>query len=285
MNLPIEIHVWGGFGSQLNALLLYWHLNEFYPQRSASLVFHSSGITRREPEILNLMSSNDSYKFIDDFRNTHEMEVSRRSLRTKLLQRILELLRLIIFSSGYTMFHIKPWTLQLRSSYSGVCFSEKLLKNLAQKIRSAPTIPMNCVNSAHYRAGDLVSKKQESLISPEIFFKQLLDVAQASRNPQDFDLFTDSLGILTTDLQDFSHLFLPSAVFRLHSLDVSPTNLLINCLNSETFVGTSSKVSIWIALLRASEGKPNTRLPKSLENNFMSMSPNSFWKYVDFYPN
>lgn len=284
INLPIEIHVWGGFGSQLNALLLYWHVNELHPQRSALLVFHSSGITRREPEILNLMSSNDSYKVIDDFRNTQEIEGSRRPLRTKFLQSVLERLRVIIFSSENT-FHVKPWTLQLRGSYSGVCFSERLLKNLAQKLRNAPTIPMNCVNSAHYRAGDLVSKKRESLILPEVFFNQLLSVAQTSRDPEDFDLFTDSLKILTTDLQLFSGLFLPSAVFRLHSLEVSPTNLLLSCLDSETFVGTSSKVSIWIALLRASEGKLNTRLPKSLEDTFMSMSPNSFWKYVDFYSN
>lgn len=280
---PIQIHVWGGFGSQLNALLLYWFIRDLYPNRSIELIFHSSGVTRREPEILSFLSINDVYRFVDDFRFEQSTEVSQKKKSTILLQTILQFLRLVIFSHKELPSYIRPWTFQLRGSYSEFCFPEELFNQLSIKMRHIPHKSFNCISSAHYRAGDLVSKKQDSLINPNVFFKQLLDLAIPSESYLEIDVFTDSLDLMNNILETHSLLFSPRPVFRIHALEIDSLSVLLNCLDSKVFVGSSSKISLWIALLRANERKSHTRLPKSMENIFLSMSPKSFWQFVDFY--
>ena len=47
----IKIHIWGGLGSQLYALALKIDLQKKFKTRKVVLVFHNSGVTRRDAEL------------------------------------------------------------------------------------------------------------------------------------------------------------------------------------------------------------------------------------------
>jgi hypothetical protein len=280
---PIQIHSWGGFGSQVNALLMYWHVKDLSQRRPAKLIFHSSGLTRREPEILKLLSTEDSFLFIDDFGQKLANRESKRNLKAKLVRGVLQKSKVVIFSDNKETFSIKPWTFQLRGSYTNLRFSQDLFLKLLTNIRRVTPKVFDCVNSSHYRAGDLLLKKPESLVNPNIFFNQLSIASKMSTSGVDFDVFSESSDLVDRYIHDFSSIFPESTVFRVHSKEVDSLLLVLTCIDSETFVGTSSKLSILIAILRALEGRHNTRLPKSLERNFKSLTPEALWEFVDFY--
>jgi len=72
----IKIHVWGGLGSQLHAWYLAEALMVKHPGRKIKLVFHSSGVTRRTPEICQVLAE-FKYIFVDDFKeNTNNIHDS-----------------------------------------------------------------------------------------------------------------------------------------------------------------------------------------------------------------
>ena len=62
----------------------------------------------------------------------------------------------------------------------------------------------------------------------------------------------------------------------------SPESTIIDCFNSRTFIGTSSKLSIWIAIFRILIKTENneTLLPKNLELNLRRNLPHDFGKII-----
>ena len=63
----IKVHCWGGFGSQLFALALCNELKTKFPTRKLILILHSSGVSKRVPEIQELLVF-VPYKIRDDYR-------------------------------------------------------------------------------------------------------------------------------------------------------------------------------------------------------------------------
>ena len=85
----LEIHIWGGLGSQLYALSL--GLRNDFEKRRVVLVFHNSGVTKRNREAQKLFDFFFECKEIYDF-NTEisEFEIQKNtgnSTESKFIQR------------------------------------------------------------------------------------------------------------------------------------------------------------------------------------------------------
>ena len=75
--------MWGGLGSQLFGVSLVHSLKKRFPNRSIITVLHSSGVTRRDPEIIKLFPELD-FVISDDFigRAFHDSGSKKFSLKS-----------------------------------------------------------------------------------------------------------------------------------------------------------------------------------------------------------
>jgi len=74
--LPIRVHCWGGFGSQIFACVIAKRLASLFPARKIVLIFHSSGVTRRTLEIPKGFTGDFTVLTQDDFRTSNAEENS-----------------------------------------------------------------------------------------------------------------------------------------------------------------------------------------------------------------
>ena len=101
LRLPINIHVWGGLGSQLFALALVEDLAKKFPKRSLRMIFHTGGVTYRKLDIAPLLSE---YKFFvnDDYAShsvTRDSGRSVKNISAKVAQSKISLKKLAVYCS------------------------------------------------------------------------------------------------------------------------------------------------------------------------------------------
>ena len=179
----INIHIWGGLGSQLYALALQIDLSKKYQFREIKFLFHTSGVTRREPE-LNLFSNSLITK--EDFEKKNKTSVK---LGNNKLNKISKLtIKYLLELSGFTATcndntqydSLKPWVLSIRGHYSkrriSYDSSIKILQLLNMKNNSLSDLyKENCI-SLQYRLGDLLSLDNKSPIDFAILKKTISKV-------------------------------------------------------------------------------------------------------------
>ena len=269
---PLRIHCWGGFGSQLNALGFALEIKRRALNRKLILVFHTGGVTRRDLEIQDLIPNSISWEVVDDFEN--ELKLSKRVRKTrKFLSKILFFSRVIVIPSGNAdLAKIKPWTISSRGHYSYFNFSPPVLSELANSLRLLES-SYNSPLVLHYRLGDLLALDKGFTDSEEICrvahgFKKngwlvLTDSPAAARNI----LSDNTLGV---SFDSF--------------LSLSPKQVIQIGFSSEVFIGTSSKISIWIALFRIHANRGSTFLPSGLQNRTLDFLTSDNLINLKFYP-
>ena len=282
----IKVHSWGGFGSQLFALLQYRNLDALYPGRRIVLVFHSSGVTRRGVEI-QLFLSSISWCFVDDFQEKEpddsEKDYSNKVKKVKsamfgaVKQFLLFIGVLIELESRQEIRRAKPWLLSVRGHYSYFKYDEslflKLLNDFEDKIEFYYV--QDCANDAlviQYRLGDLTTLESKTFIDPKLI-RQVIEkvVAKETSQPQ--------IHILTDSLDYLSKLnFGKSINFTSSCLD--PIETVIVGVRAKYFIGTASKLSLWIGIFRALAGK-ETYLPHAFQTqiNLFAANPTSVYFY------
>jgi hypothetical protein len=281
----IYIHSWGGLGSQLFAYSTAEYLGQRYPKKQISIVLHSSGVTKRAPAIDFL---GEKYRIIvkDDFddnsKNNTNVSKSRLILK-QIVKTIMEKSHLVLEgNSTLEQGKIKPWTLVLRGHYSYAEISKNTLKIMAKKIENLiqPGLRDNFKKASyiglHYRLGDLIKLDNKSHIKPDLISTYVLQVAK-DNHINDIHVYSDDLvlarNLLSDKLNDL-------AFFNEADIWVA----VVNLMHSDYFIGTNSKISVWIILFRLLND-PNSwnAIPLSMKENLekiwpqISISKNMFY--------
>jgi hypothetical protein len=252
--LPLRIHCWGGFGSQLNALCFALELAQRNPTRNLVLVFHTGGVTRRQVEIQELIPEFISSETIDDYVDKIFFR-KKVNLARKLVSKILFFSRVIVSPSCNRDFSkIKPWTLSSRGHYSYMRFSHTVLDELANFLALGRASAVAAPLVLHYRLGDLLKLEKAFSKSHEI-----LSVAK-DFNPGRWLVLSDSTKE-AFDLLSGNNFGVEFNGF----MNLEPIQVMQIGFSSDVFIGTTSKLSIWVAVFRLIAGRGLTFLPKAMQ--------------------
>jgi len=271
--IPLKIHCWGGFGSQLNALGFALELTKRFQNRRIILVFHTGGVTRRDVEIQDLIPCSFSWEIVDDYVDNLNFSTNIRKTR-KFLSKILLFLRIIVTPSENSDFvKIKPWTFSARGHYAQIRLSPSVLSELALGLGLSEVGHHDTPLVVHYRLGDLLALEKGFTESDEI-----CKVAHR---------FGRSGWLVLTDSPAEA-----SGKLRKNTLNVkfdrflnlSPKEVIQVGFSSEIFIGTTSKISIWIAIFRISANRGLTFLPYEMQEATSGILPIDKSYGLKFYP-
>lgn len=258
---PINVHVWGGFGSQLFAAIVAKRLKNCFPMRKIRIVFHSSGVTSRKIEIPSMLFQNFEIIFCDDFvveqltikkrSNTSMAKVYINSFMRSLMIEGLEKLKLLVRLNNESDFGaLRPWLLEVRGHYTKIHLTSHEINWLKQNI-----IADDCVNelgnevSIHFRLGDLLTLQMKSHIST----KAIAGVISKIQNHSCVAIFSDSPPCVVKKVMYNSGFLSQSEILNLPTIEV-----IRSCTLSPYFIGTNSKISLWIAIFRKFERQGDT---------------------------
>lgn len=243
----LRIHCWGGLGSQLQALSFYLMVQSKFPNRNLQLILHTSGITERRSEI-DFVSDRINLVSIHDFKNKVEktninflFRFNLRSIFKNLARNIFDYSRFIITNENRVM-AIMPWTTQVRCSYSNIELSSDLIKNLGEIVQFPTKKIDNNFIGVHLRIGDLVALKPESLVDTSTINKLINNLDQKEKILNKVIVYSDS----ELNLDSFNSLI----GFTIQLRNIDTINTIFDLTGPRVFIGTNSKVSLWVAIFR-----------------------------------
>lgn len=291
----LKVHCWGGIGSQLGAYSLYSEL-KVKGERRIKLVLHSSGVTRRDDSDFKELFPKVDYSFVDDYRpkgpQKTQAAASLRNLRywlsnalKDLLKGILNMTRLIIFSEVKASRDLLPWTVGVRCTYSNLIVSKAAVAEIDTSLRNWSAFKRGQSFSenqfqiiCHYRLGDLLDLETKTHISPQNLSLLIRDNFRHS-NVSNVLILTENPEFAKTNLIDLLNI-----EYSIHFSNPGVLAVLWLGTSASFFIGTNSKVSIWISLLRAHNlmNPKSTFLPQQMKHGVQRVWPDCI-NFVNFY--
>jgi hypothetical protein len=290
VNLPLQIHVWGGLGSQLHACFLSHRIQSDFPKRKVSLIFHSSGVTRRQPEVLGLLGDLD-YRIVDDFVGPQNQIDLKRRFRKELKHRFFSRFHFIESCNNEIEYkRLRWWTLQARGHYSNLNLSSNFSKITLGRMRelgdfSAMELDQISNSGAiHVRLGDLLEIEEKNPTN----FQDVINVVRANVETLEKNglyIYSDSPHIAKEILNEFNFTVLAKDKYQENAM-----NALVGMVDSSVFIGTGSKLSLWVAVFRFhSHFALPTFLPSYLNPILESLIPDmntmsiiNFYESIDY---
>jgi hypothetical protein len=247
MKIPeIRIHSWGGLGSQLFAVATAFQVHRKIPWRRVVILSHSSGVTFRSLEV-DYQNEWLRFEFKDDYTDKSS---NLGSIQEKPRIKLSEMIKKIFTGLGFMnslnndnqIKGLKPWVLSVRGHYSHKKIDLETLNFLSGVLSISSTGGIgNQRIGLHYRLGDLLALETKSFISEKDLIKVVAKI-RVDYSVNQVDVFSDSQ-------QQASSLLSPlEPSLRVVSLETLAT--IKSLLDYEIFVGTNSKISIWVTLLR-----------------------------------
>lgn len=244
----IQIHCWGGLGSQLYAVALKIDLERQFPGRTFRLVSHEAGVTLRKSELESFFPN--SVNSVQDFTSS-ESKIYRLLLRdiNKLIRRLISF---FLYSFSFIVDgdkaegirHLRFWTFQIRGHYSLRKLEIVTLKEiLGILIRvNSSNLQLNRGNEivVHYRLGDLQSLDNKSPINN----LRVADVIKKVQNE-----VKTGITLMSDSPEIAEDLLTKSGIEKISMLDLGPVETLQSLISSRYFVGTNSKLSVWSVIL------------------------------------
>lgn len=261
---PIELHCWGGLGSQLFALVAASRIKVLFPRRRVKLVFHSSGVSRRTLELPVESLSDFEVQIIDDFliRTESKTEMVAKRIRSSIrltLRRIFNWTGILSTLNCEADFSsIRKWVLQIRGHYTRLNLTNTEVFMVNQLLNSPSILGDQVISelAIHFRLGDLRQLSIKSFVSEG----SIQSIMTKFRCNSLIRVFSESTEIEV--LEAWPHLKNYTDI-QIHQLN--PYETATHCINSINFIGTSAKLSIWIAVIRIALGKEEkTALPITL---------------------
>jgi hypothetical protein len=260
---PVRIHAWGGLGSQLFAIAMAEDFKTIFPKRSIKIVLHTGGVTRRMPEVTEIFPEFE-YEYEDDFRQKGEKLVQNASTYKSFFR---STVKKILYTIGFMAqcdddFATKrlfPWIVSIRGHYSYRTINSFFLIRLEERCRgiqdsNVTDLAETCI--VHYRLGDLLVINEKSPVSA-------LSLASEYLKIKDQIHFTNL--IVFSDSPTEARLRFSSLISdKLLVLDSKTASVIANAIRAKYFIGTSSKISFWIAGIREVVYQSPSSLP--LEN-------------------
>ena len=253
-SLPLRIHCWGGFGSQLFALALAIDINTQNPNKKICMVFHSAGVTSRSLELTNLPNFIE-VKVVDDFKQITELTSVYRNSRAVIFRLVKLFMRFTYLSleleNNWQLKHIKPWTRAVRGHYSGRAISNSSIERIMEifigrdAIRDLGSSQSNSAG-LHYRLGDLLNLNSKTHIAPNRLHDVVLKL-ESEQGVYQLDVYSDS--------GDKAFDFLNSLqnVIDLKVITLEVNEAIKRLVQYDYFIGTNSKITIWAVLFRINQ--------------------------------
>lgn len=246
----LQIHCWGGFGSQLFALSLQKRIT-MVQSRKTILVFHTSGVTFREVNS-DIQKVLPKFKVNDDFRKAHKYKLSQKfimgeiaklqnSLKSNIKRvfRVLGFIAEINYESDFEA--IKPWCLQIRGHYSYLDIPNEVLEHLWFLVLSLDSRdhPERLLGAVHWRLGDLLSLEEKQPVE----FSRISKAMSLVGESLSWTLFSDSRA------EDIVEWF-PEVIGTVNLVDKPIIETICDLVNATYFIGTNSKISYWVVRFR-----------------------------------
>ncbi len=249
----LRVHCWGGLGSQLFALAHAYELRKRFPNRKILLLLHTSGVSERFSELDFLGNSDFKIRQIKDFRKSS----FNQSIQLRRVQRVQNQVSLIakkmLYKAGFICsantteeFHeVKPWVISTRGHYFNrlvsPSFFDFLLKHIRVNKKTNKEKSFKLV--IHYRMGDLLVLQSKSPLGADKLVPKINSVLLHQMETE-IVVFSESLiearqQLISAGLQrEFVVSNLPAF------------QLIAQSLAADFFIGTNSKISLWIVNLR-----------------------------------
>ncbi len=276
----VEVHCWGGLGSQLFALALIYDLQLRFPRRIFVLVLHSSGVTRRAQEISSLPFA-PAYEFQDDFKvvDTSTQFSSKRSIIRKFIKKLLLRIGFLAEANDDSSYSkVKPWVRQFRGHYSRRQISADFIQSLDSYLDNYFGFDSDIQSkvSIHYRLGDLLHLDEKGPIPPQRLAKEISRV---------HNLFPGEVALKSDSLIEAQALLAPYLVNPVNYFHAASTlEVMYRGRSAAYFIGTSSKISYWIILLRMVRRSPSIgSMPDSDKTNLDPLFEKGMYGEVHFY--
>ena len=274
---PLYIHCWGGFGSQLHTYAFAIKCRELEPDRPIRIIFHTSGVTRRELEIDFLLNDFD-FEIMDDFESHNLVDViktgiSAKEIFFKIGKDILYRTKLVSPDNlNGVLTSIRPLTFSYRGHYSRIRYQEEFYFKIREDLQHALSGLLSECNFSntlivHYRLGDLLTINKATTDTDSLISK-IVRVAQADIELKEIQIVSDSPEIAKELLESRLNILLPN--FKPRFINLNIKEVFVASLQAKKFIGTTSKISIWIAVLRNQNS-----------NNFYSFLPIQLRPIVD----
>lgn len=271
--VPIRVHVWGGLGSQLFGCIVARRISRLFPKRKTHLIFHTSGVTRRTLEVSPQLLSQFRIEIVDDFteslsdtkNETSPAFAKVKLLITRFLAKFGVLSRL---NTEVEFLNLRGFIFDVRGHYSLISLrTEEVVWVLTCLGLSEKQADNNSDVSLHYRLGDLLQISEKGPISDERVNIVLRQVQGSTR----LHIFSDSAEDEIAKRIDPTLRFLSLNVEQAHTLKV-----ISECLSCRVFIGTNSKISLWIAIFRQHLLVSGlTYMPKELTRQLEHNLPNT----------
>ena len=275
----IRVHCWGGLGSQLYAWALLEDLMRDFPHRKVNLILHNSGVTKRESDV-NFLALELSLSVIDDFKGNAKESSPLQKKRQRLNPNIRTIVKSILQSMGFLASansdseyrNIRSWTTDVRGHYSYRKISRETLalmemraKRCGQKWLSDDFVQSDDpqVFRVHIRLGDLLTLESKGPLSFEKIYSAIDQYNLPASASRIIYVASDSPELA---VENFSKQYPLDTVI---SVVEDPWETISVLMSSGAFIGTNSKISVWVAILKFSQNKTSrVSLPNGAMNHF-----------------
>lgn len=213
------------------------------------LIFHSSGVSFREPEVVSLIGSSE-WEFVDDFKIPVGFFQTPPKRIVSLVKMSLSFFGFVSTANNLSDLHkIKPWVRQIRGHYSDMQVCEHELVTFLEKVMGFNTSELfggvkSNVLVCQYRLGDLLQLTDKDPVEVDRLLKVFQGLCEY-QSVNEIKILTDSViparEALSGKLDwegDVSYSCEP------------PADTLKEAVVADYFIGTTSKISIWIAIIR-----------------------------------
>lgn len=275
----LRLHAWGGLGSQLFAIAAAFDILDRFPKRKIEIVLHTSGVTKRTPEVCEIFPE-FKYIEIDDFssRERHDSKTEVLSLRTTFRK----ILRFCVLYGGFLAEEnenesraTRRWTLSVRGHYFHRRVSNEFLKGLYERLQLVSSLNLETDQidvALHYRLGDLLELSNKNSVD----VRRIVSTFSGLNKSECVTILSDS------PEKALSLLICASNRENLQVREFTTLNTIFVATNANVFIGTSSKVSYWIILLRVmNANKSKNFMPREDSELINVLCPNG--SGVDYY--
>ena len=264
--LTLKIHCWGGLGSQLLALNYYLRVQELYPRKRINLVLHTGGITARNSEI-DFLSNKINLLKVDDYRAGSNDKQSHTTDSNSIFNFVKASIKPLannfrfVITDDKKVLKVKFWTFSVRCTYTSNILRKQDIVHMADILGITSNSAEQNFTGVHYRMGDLPTLKPSALVPLDSISKVINDLVKAGA-------VIDKVRIYSDSIVENSNLQLPKEIdSEWKSVDTLQT--ISELSKAHYFIGTSSKVSLWVAIFRWALNTPgDVYLPTSIISQF-----------------
>lgn len=219
------------------------------------MVLHTGGVTKRLSELEFIHNIDFDIIQVNDFRNQDaefktQIELNKTRLR-RFLTTILYFFNFVVSANSDLEFDkVRPWTFSTRGHY----FNRKVSSNFYSYLLKYLDIEKKPLNRSrfelaiHYRMGDLLSLSTKSITPANKIIDIIIQIKKINKNLNIY-VYSDSPHIAKETLIQ------AGLTDGFQVKDLPTIDVIRACIEADYFIGTGSKVSLWIVNIRRYTGE------------------------------